>query len=475
MLFNAVKNIKKVTKLIYNAPTGEVTEYDFEAKSKLDILEHEDGFVFAINSKPVTPVLKLAEVNGNSFSCTTINNTHIDVEYELGFITPEYYMQNGDILVATDGKMYTVSPTKSTTFTGYTVALDDNNTPRCIGSGDDQVFVCQTSATEYDLINIRFKQILPFSMKTPEINRTFLHSHGHDYLAIYEYNGAQYVGDNEGLLHRKYPSPMKVNSILPVDGSDKYLYITLLDEAIKMTTILEYDIIENAITNETMVRGTINAILSNPNDTLYITTHVNGLMGVITGSGNQLVPHKYTSITRQRLKLHPVSKDVVDYVFAVTDGSKYGVYSYYGKELLPAKFTSVEFKESGKMFNGLYKFFASIKNAWGVVNSMGQIELPFEYKYDQLNPTHLELKHKQDNSSLHALKMEHKDGYEVLFNIFDVNLVSKTSNMRAQTPLTKKQTISTPNGVPANTPLWMLSNNRPPDDNRWNGTPGEQD
>ena len=372
--------------------------------------------------------------------------------------------------------MYTVSPTKSTTFTGYTVALDNNNIPRCIGSGDDQVFVCQTSATEYDLINIRFKQILPFSMKNPEINRTFLHSHGHDYLAIYEYNGAQYVGDNEGLLHRKYPSPMKVDSILPVDGSDKYLYITLLDEAIKMTTILEYDIIENTITNETMVRGTINAILSNPNDTLYITTHVNGLMGIITGSGNQLIPHKYTNITRQKLKPHPVSKNVIDYVFAVTDGDKYGVYSLYGKELLPAKFNNIEFGESGKMFNGLYKFFVSVKNTWGVVNSMGQIELPFEYKYNQSSPTHAELKHKQNGSSLQTLKIEHKDGYESLFNIYDANLVTKSSNLKSpqKTSFNHKQSTPTLTTVPANTPLWMLANNRPNDD-RWNGTPGEHE
>jgi hypothetical protein len=166
---------------------------------------------------------------------------------------------------------------------------------------------------------------------------------------------------------------------------------------------------------------------------------------------------------------------VIDYVFAVTDGDKYGIYSLYGKELLPAKFNNIEFSESGKMFNGLYKFFASVKDTWGVVNSMGQIELPFEYKYNQSIPTYAELKHKQNGSSLQILKIEHKDGYEALFNIYDANLVTKSSNLKSpQKTFNPKQSTPTLTTVPANTPLWMLANNRPNDD-RWTGTPGEHE
>ena len=193
MLFTAVKSTKKSTKLISSGLDGNVVEFEFPTKSHFGIKEALGGFVFTKSNKDITPALKTADLAGNSFCCTTVNDTHIDIDYELGHITPEYYIKNKDLIVAADGKMYTVSPTKSTIFTGYTVALDDNHYPRCIGSGEDQVFVCQTSATEYDLINNRLKQILPFSMRNPEIKRTFLHSHGHDYLAIYEYNGAQYV------------------------------------------------------------------------------------------------------------------------------------------------------------------------------------------------------------------------------------------------------------------------------------------
>ena len=129
MLFNAVISTKKNTRLIYNGPTGEIVEYDFPIKSKFDIKETNGGFVFTKNSKVITPVIIEADMVGNSFSCTTENNTYIDLDCELGYITPEYHLQNRDLIVATDGKIYTVSPTKSTTFSGYTVALDKQNKP----------------------------------------------------------------------------------------------------------------------------------------------------------------------------------------------------------------------------------------------------------------------------------------------------------------------------------------------------------
>lgn len=471
MQFNAIKSTIRSTKLIYNDPNGDTKEYDFPAKSKFKAKAVDGGFVFTKDSKVVTPVLKSATQDGNSFCCISTNDTHIDIEYELGYITPEYYIMNGDKIVAVDGKMYTISPTKSTVFSGHTVALDKNNKPITMGSGDNQVFVCKVTDTEYDVIDNRFKQILPFSLKTPDIKRTYIHTNKLDYLAIYEYDGSQYIGDNEGLLHRKYPTPMVVNSVIPFDGSDKYLYLTLLDEGIKMTTILEYDIIENMITNETMIRGSLNSIHFYGDTTLYITTHADGLMGVITGGGTQLIPHKFTNIHREKLRFNPSTpyKELNDYVFCVSVGQKQGVISYNGELLLNPAYKEIDFDESGKMLNGLYKFMVRENGLWGVVNSMGKVEVPFEYNHDPLSKIIVDQKNPQNpRQPIRRVKLTSKDGKTVYFNIFEPNIAAITRENTSPAPRQSQAPIR--GSAPANTPLWMLANSRPPGDNKWEGS-----
>jgi hypothetical protein len=141
-----------------------------------------------------------------------------------------------------------------------------------------------------------------------------------------------------------------------------------------------------------------------------------------------IVPIKYERVSLEELS--PRSSFGMDReersVFTVIDkNKKCGVYSLDGKQLVATMYDDIHCDKSGRMDNGLYKFVVSQDNLFGVINSNGRVEVPFEYRFPSKGCGCYTFQ--EDGVS--RLEIADNNGKEAYFNIFEKNIVASEEDV----------------------------------------------
>ncbi|MBE7075218.1 MAG: hypothetical protein E7376_04495 [Clostridiales bacterium] len=174
--------------------------------------------------------------------------------------------------------------------------------------------------------------------------------------------------------------------VKPKDERDVERSYKLECEYDPITNISKIYKISNKTGKKSFVKQYDGKVLKIKKDLLHtylVTCDKFGNMGMIDHSGKTIVEHNYESINFA--KVRKTSKTVL----RVKDSNGLsGVLSLNGKEILPCKYRNIDFKNS-VYANGEVRFLVQGTTKgkydifeWGVVNNKGKVLLPFSYRHN---------------------------------------------------------------------------------------------
>lgn len=395
--------------------SGRVTTHKLPKSSAFKIKEVENGFVFTINGNVATPTLNEILVEGNTYTCSTTNNTKVKLDIELGNVTPEYVSENGSLLVDAKGTIYSINHRLDTTRSDMLAELDDNNSAVFI---DDNV-LCKNPDGTYQLIDARLNTLLPVDAESPEISVEYSDNNGNK---VYRYNNKQYLCYANG-RYKEFGLQYQFTSI--PTGNPNYTHISAYDPEKNTSTNIILDTITNEFVREHILENVVKEVFyTKDNQPLYITKSLDNKVGVVDEYGNEVVPHEFDEISSESLKNNG------EIVLKVTSATQVGVYSIDGEQLAEVKYDDINLKESDKV-GEIYKFVANQDGLWGVTNSKGITEVKFEYKVDTANGRELHAyQETNDGREVPYLQLVDAENNPVLLNVSEQNMLASGDGAR---------------------------------------------
>lgn len=435
MYFDEVKTSIFGTKLIhrskdsYNNETVDVFKLPKGSVYKIKA-NPEGGFVFTKGGKAVTAPLTKMYTDDSNITAYTQSEHRVGINLELGHITPEYITSDAGHIVATDGKIYAVSPSLATTFTGHTACLKQGHYggeyPITLGNSNS-VYVCKVDDNTYELRTRGLELALDTTFDSPDIERTHYDSEKNGYVSIYSHKDTQYLTDSTGRVLKTFPASLEPNRIAVWGNDPDHIHISLYDKESNTTTIVIYNPESKDIRELTLPNRVWNAYYVN-DTVLFSSRDQKDMAGVVDSTGREVIPHKYAGIAFEQLKISPSSGwDIKrDYVFGVeTHDKKHGVYALDGKQLVASMYDEISYDNSGKMPDGLYKFFAEQNGYCGVINSKGKVEVPFEYKHSMCGGYYT-----RQSDGVERLRISDKEDNTAYFNIFADNIIATPAEVK---------------------------------------------
>lgn len=386
----------------------------------------EDGFVFVKNGVAVTPTLTSLWVDGNTFTCTTTNDTRVKLDIELGNITPEYKFEKGNLLVDVDGTIYTMTTRLDTTRADTVAELDDNNSAVFI---DDNV-LCKNPDGTYQLIDSKLNVILPENAENTDITLEYSDSNGNK---VYKFNNKQFLCYSNG--HKEFGLQYKFYAIKSTTPG--YAGVSAYDPNTNTSTNIILDTITNEFVREHILENTVKEVFfTRGNQPLYITKSLDNKVGVVDEFGNQLIPQNFDEISFETLKNNG------DVVVKVTESNQIGVFSTEGTQLAEVKYDEVNVAESDKV-GEVYKFLANHDGLWGVTNSNGITEVKFEYKIDTADGREVHAyQETPDGREVQYLQMIDSENNKLLLNVSEQTILTTAESARpAETTIETPATV----------------------------------
>ena len=189
-----------------------------------------------------------------------------------------------------------------------------------------------------------------------------------------------FLGKNDNLL-----GIFKADSISHFRSEEETIKtVRLYDKEKNITILIKLNTESNEIVETKQFNNLVCDYYIKDGKTYYITSDENRKMGVVDENDKQIIPNKYDTLEIKLMDSKESNNETInkesEKILWVEENDKKGIFSLDGKELLPCEYKEVVLEQSIK-FNDTYRFFAQNKDdAFGVMNSKGEVEMDFNYK-----------------------------------------------------------------------------------------------
>ena len=189
-----------------------------------------------------------------------------------------------------------------------------------------------------------------------------------------------FLGKNDNLL-----GIFKADSISHFRSEEETIKtVRLYDKEKNITILIKLNTESNEIVETKQFNNLVCDYYIKDGKTYYITSDENRKMGVVDENDKQIIPNKYDTLEIKLMDSKESNNETInkesEKILWVEENDKKGIFSLDGKELLPCEYKEVVLEQSIK-FNDTYRFFAQNKDdAFGVMNSKGEVEMDFNYE-----------------------------------------------------------------------------------------------
>lgn len=434
MRYNNISRTLFGYKLVYIDSYGAKTrEFKLPKTSPFKLRPADKGgFCFVNKDNEPTQAFYSADSLADVFTCTTKNNTYVQVNILNGLITPEYAFELGEHIVTLDGQVFRVDAYANVYRTPYLAPLAPTGSVANNKISENE-YVFKSPSGKYVLLDSNMQHVIGMEFNSPLIRHTF----DIGALRTYTVGNKHYFCDKSGAVLKSIDSNLEIHTFNIHNSTDNLTRFSVYDRNSNSSIVYAYDETANKIKVETTLNNRVTDRYLDNRRVLYTTENENGKLGVVTRLDKNVIPHIYDSISKEQLKTRYLSsfRVVSDSIFKVgisADGArKYGAYDMEGNSILPTKYANIDLSESAKMADGTYRFMvSSVSDYYGVVDSKSNTLVPLKYIHFPSAKTIVPQKTGK-GTSIERLVLSRPNGQKAYFNIFAENILASEEEKRS--------------------------------------------
>ena len=373
----------------------------------------DNRFCFVDENGVKTPVVDSIEMlSDGRYIGKTDHKSKIILDLKLGYCSPEFVQEtkNG-IYVDATGELFTLSTELKPEKIGLFTKVTEYENSYSLGSEFfyNKVLTVKDKNGKCGVVNDKGKIVCPLVFDTLDISvkkvGTLYQYETNDKFVLTNKEGEiAYVGQNGNGVVNKYDYNLNV--------------LLVRDDNRNKSAIFKFNPQKQIMEKQSVINHSVTQCISIDNKNYYVTIK-NGAYGLVNEQGKQVLNNEYKSINLQKLK----GKDYV--LKLIGKNNKIGAFDLYNEKVIAnTVYSEIDFEESAKTKNGLYKFFANNDNFnWGVVNSNGEIEVPFEYKHSTSTKFYT-YREQENGQKISVLEIKDLQGEKAYFNILEENIIA---------------------------------------------------
>ncbi|MBE7082184.1 MAG: hypothetical protein E7378_00675 [Clostridiales bacterium] len=341
---------------------------------------------------------------------TESGTTLCDINLRLGYQSPEYLTKRQDgqkdaLYIGVDGEVFKLSETLKKIETGLYTKVNESGYLPFANYGRISV---RSVDGKCGIINYAGDIICPlvfdelFIRMVPHSNISEFATNN-QYALVDAYGNIVYIKQNTQDIIHVY--------------DDKSKQLLVRDKSRGKSAIFKLNPNSNIMEKHTVLNCEVVKVISLGDKNYYITVKDN-MYGIVDELGREILPNEYTSCQLEQLN----GKEYV--LKIVGQNGKVGAFDLTSERIVAeVVYNNIDFSESAKV-GDVYRFFASDGNGyWGVVNSNGLVEVPFEF-YHSTHSKVTTYRKTPSGKSISELKIRDSSGEIAYFNIHEPNIIA---------------------------------------------------
>ena len=365
------------TKLFAKITDRKGNQFKLDKKSAFKVKIKDEKIIF-YNKKIRTPQITSFDQYGNVIEAKT-ENGRIQLNTELGFVTPEYSDTLAGNLVLENGDIYRSDYSCRVKETGFRIPKDEQGNFNNTNVGYDRYLLIDRNGIK-TICDDNMEKI--FSFENENFDSHDLHCKKYRMsgknIEVIKTPTAKYIVTNGQTIFKSDSN----TELIVFDNESK---LVSFDKENNTSTIYDFDSNSNAFVEKNKVERKVEKFIPTTKGELVVTKDENGKCGLVSYDGEIIIPHKYKNIQKNTICRGADYRrnDSPYYVFQcdINNGDKTTIelFSPEGSQLLAGDIVDVDYDNSCRMDDGEYRFFVQLNNNanydynWSVTNNQGKV------------------------------------------------------------------------------------------------------